>query len=48
MTAFTFEEWYLILRNLEVYTGNKAGSMAVKLPATGLVTVDFNFMGKKP
>ena len=44
--SFTFEEWYSDIAQSEVYTGNKVGSMAVKLPATGLVTVDFNFMGK--
>lgn len=44
--SFTFEEWYSDITQSEVYTGNKVGSMAVKLPATGLVTVDFNFMGK--
>lgn len=44
--SYTVEEWYSDITQSEVYTGMKVGSMAVQLPATGLVTCDFNFMGK--
>ena len=45
-TSFTMEEWYSDIAQSEVYTGLKVGSMALKLPATGLVTVDFSMQGK--
>ena len=44
--SYTFEEFYSDIAQSEVYTGNKVGSMSAQLPATGLVTVDFSFMGK--
>ena len=44
--SYTIEEWYSDIAQSEVYTGMKVGSMAVQLPATGLSTVDFSFMGK--
>jgi hypothetical protein len=44
--SYTIEEWYSDIAQSEVYTGMKVGSMAVQLPATGLVTCDFSFMGK--
>lgn len=44
--SFTFEEFYSDIAQSEVYTGMKVGSMAVQLPATGLVTCDFSLMGK--
>lgn len=44
--SYTIEEWYSDIAQSEVYTGMKVGSMAVQLPATGLTTVDFSFMGK--
>ncbi len=44
--SYTIEEFYSDINQSEVYTGMKVGSMAVQLPATGLVTVDFSFMGK--
>ena len=44
--SYTIEEWYSDIAQSEVYTGIKIGSMAVKMPATGLVTVDFNMQGK--
>lgn len=44
--SFTFEEFYSDIAQSEVYTGMRAGSMAVQLPATGLVTCDFSFQGK--
>lgn len=44
--SFTVEQWYADIAQSEVFTGMKVGSMAVSLPATGLTTVDFSFMGK--
>lgn len=44
--SYTFEEWYADIAQSEVYTGVKVNSMAVQLPATGLSTVDFGFVGK--
>jgi hypothetical protein len=44
--SYTIEEWYADIAQSEVYTGMKVGSMAVQLPASGLATVDFGFMGK--
>ena len=44
--SFTVEQWFGDIAQSEVYTGMKVGSMAVSLPATGLTTVEFSFMGK--
>lgn len=44
--SYTIEEWYSDIAQSEVYTGMKVGTMNVQLPATGLVTCDFSFMGK--
>jgi hypothetical protein len=44
--SYTFEEWYSDIAQSEVYTGCKVSSMNVQLPATGLTTVDFSFVGK--
>lgn len=44
--SYTVEEYYADIGQSETYTGLKVGSMAVQLPATGLVTCDFSFMGK--
>lgn len=44
--SYTIEEWYSDIAQSEVYNGMKVKSMAVKLPATGLTTVDFSFDGK--
>ena len=44
--SYTFEEWYADIAQSEVYTGVKVNSMSVQLPATGLATVDFGFVGK--
>lgn len=43
---YTIEEFYSDIAQSEVYTGMKVGSMAVQLPSTGMVTCDFNFLGK--
>lgn len=44
--SYTIEEWFSDIARSEVYVGNKVGSMNVSIPATGMVTVDFSFMGK--
>lgn len=44
--SFTFENWYSDIAQSEVFTGLRPNSMSVSLPATGLVTADFGFMGK--
>lgn len=44
--SYTIEEWFSDIAQSEVYTGMKVGSMNVQLPASGLATVDFSFMGK--
>lgn len=44
--SYTIEEWYSDIAQSEVYTGMKVGTMNIQLPATGLVTCDFSFMGK--
>ena len=44
--SYTFEEWYADIAQSEVYTGNKVGSVAMKLPSTGLVTCDITLKGK--
>lgn len=44
--SFTFEEWYSDILQSEVSTGNKVNTVGISLPATGLTTVDFAFMGK--
>ena len=44
--SFTFEEWYNDITQSEVFTGNKVNTIGISLPATGLTTVDFGFMGQ--
>lgn len=45
--SFTVEEFYGGGVNVsEVHAGNKVGSIAVQLPASGFCTVDVSFMGK--
>jgi hypothetical protein len=44
--SFSIEEFYSDIAQSEVYTGMRVGSMNVQLPATGLATVDFSFMGR--
>lgn len=44
--SYTVEEWYSDIGQSELNVGVKVGSMAVSLPTTGLVTVDFSFMGR--
>lgn len=44
--SFTVEEFYSDVPQSEVYVGNKVNTVGIALPATGLVTCDFGFMGK--
>ena len=45
--SFTVEEFYGGGVNVsEVHAGNKVGSIAVQLPASGFCTIDVSFMGK--
>lgn len=44
--SFTIEEWYSDILQSEVYTGMKVNTASISMPATGLVTCDFGFMGK--
>lgn len=44
--SYTIEEWFSDIAQSEVYVGNKVGSMNVSIPATGMVTINFSFMGK--
>lgn len=44
--SYTFEQWYSDILQSEVYTGVRVGNASISLPATGLVTADFTFMGK--
>jgi len=44
--SYSVEEWYSDIAQSSVFSGVKVNSMAVSLPATGLTTVDFGFMGK--
>lgn len=44
--SYTVEQWFTDIAQSEVFSGMRVGSMNVQLPATGLTTVDFSFMGK--
>lgn len=44
--SYTVEEWYSNIAQSEVSTGNKINTVGLSLPATGLVTADFSFMGQ--
>jgi hypothetical protein len=44
--SYTVEQWFSDISQSEVYTGMKVGGAAISLPATGLVTSNFTFMGK--
>lgn len=43
--SYTFEEFYEDIAQSEAFVGCKVGSANIALPATGLVTTDFSFMG---
>jgi hypothetical protein len=44
--SFSVEERYTDINQYELYTGMKANSMGVSIPASGLTTVDFGFSGR--
>lgn len=44
--SYSFEQWYSDIAQSEVFSGVKVASMNVSLPATGLTTIDFSFVGK--
>ena len=44
--SYTVEQWYSDIAQSEVFTGVRVGNASISLPATGLVTADFTFMGK--
>ena len=44
--SYTVEEFYTDIGQSEVYTGNKINTVSLALPATGLVTAEFGFMGQ--
>ena len=44
--SFTVEEFYADIAQSEVYTGMKVNTLGLSIPATGLVTADFGFVGK--
>lgn len=43
---YNIEEFFSDIGQSEVYKGMKVGSVSLSLPATGLVTCEFGFMGK--
>ena len=44
--SYTIEEWYSDIAESEVTVGNKVNTVGIALPATGLTTIDFSFMGQ--
>lgn len=44
--SYTIEEFFSDIAQSEVYTGMKVNTVGISLPATGLVTCEFGFMGK--
>ncbi len=44
--SFTVEEFYSDIAQSEVFTGCKVNTIGVSIPATGMATLDFGFMGK--
>ena len=44
--SYTVEEWYSDNTISEVTVGNKVNTVGIALPATGLTTIDFGFMGQ--
>ena len=44
--SYSFESWYADIGQSEVYVGNKVNTVGIALPATGLTTIDLNFMGQ--
>lgn len=44
--SFTVEEFYSDIAQSEVFTGVKVNTLGVKIPTSGMATLDFGFMGK--
>ena len=44
--SFTVEEFYSDIAQSEVFTGCKVNTVGMSIPATGMATMDFGFMGK--
>lgn len=44
--SYAIEQWFSDVGQSEVYTGCKVNTVGLSLPATGLVTADFGFMGQ--
>lgn len=44
--SFAVEQWFSDIQQSELYTGMKVNTVGVSIPATGMSTVDFSFMGK--
>jgi len=44
--SYSIESWFSDISQSEVYTGCKVNTVSLALPATGLVTADFGFMGQ--
>lgn len=44
--SYTVEQWFSDIGQSEVTTGNKVNTVGIALPATGLTTIDFGFMGQ--
>jgi Phage tail tube protein len=44
--SFTVEEFYPDIAQSEVFTGCKVNTIGVKIPSSGMTTLDFGFMGK--
>lgn len=44
--SYTIESWYSDIAQSEVYTGVKVTQADINLPASGIATIKFNFLGK--
>lgn len=46
-SSFTLEDWASDISRSRLYTGCRVSGAAVNIPATGMATVKFNFMGQE-
>jgi hypothetical protein len=44
--SFSIEHWYSDVAQSEVFTGCKVAKLGIKLPATGMATLQIDFMGR--
>lgn len=44
--SFSIEHWFADIAQSELFTGCKVNSVGINLPASGIATVEFGFMGK--